>query len=204
MWLCGVQVLQSCADGGGVRLCGAGGGAGLEWCGEEEQGGEVLGEGSRGERSVGRWGSTPLCDVLEPRWLPRGDKIDLLFHGGELLVLELGEGEGDIWVPDVGAVASEEEDVVLEEDIAALVEGNGAVEERSGVLDGDVGDQVDDDEHQDGCKVEGEEAQEHGVLEEGTPGCGDFLASTLGWELVWLLHGGGGGGVLELDCELMA
>ena len=139
----------------------------------------MLGEGSRGERCVGRWGSSPLCDVLEPQWLPRGDKIDPLFHGGELLVLELGEGEGGISVQDVGAVASEE-DVVLEEDIAALVEGNGAVEERSGVLDGDVGAQVDDDEHQGGCKVVGEEAQERGVLEEGTPGCGDFLASTQG------------------------
>ena len=203
MWLCGGEALQSCAGGGGVRLCGAGGGAGLEWCGAEEQGGEVLGEGCRGVRCVGRRGSTPLCDVLEPQWLPRGDKIDPLFHGGELLVLELGEGEGGIWDPDVDAVASEE-DVVLEEDIAALVEGNGAVEERSGVLNGDAGAQVDDDEHQDGCKVVGEEVQEHGVLEEGTLGCGDFLASTQGWELVWLLHGGGGGGVLELDCELMA
>ena len=197
MWLCGGEVLQSCAGGGGVRLCGAGGGAGLVWCGEEEQGGEVLGEGCRGERCVGRWGSTPLCDVLEPQWLPRGDKIDPLFHGGELLVLELGEGEGGIWVQDVGAVALEEDNGVLEEDSAAQVEG-------SGVLDGDAGAQVDDDEHQDGCKVVGEEAQEHGVLEEGTLGCGDFLASTQGWELAWLLHGGGGGGVLELDCELMA
>ena len=197
MWLCGVQVLQSCAGGGGVRLCGAGGGAGLEWCGEEEQGGEVLGEGCRGERCVGRWGSSPLCDVLEARWLPRGDKIDPLFHGGELLVLELGEGEGGIWVQDVGAVALEEDNGVLEEDSAAQVEG-------SGVLDGDAGAQVDDDEHQDGCKVVGEEAQECGVLEEGMLGCGDFLASTQGWELAWLLHGGGGGGVLELDCELMA
>ena len=77
------------------------------------------------------------------------------------------------------------------------------MEEHSGVLDGDAGDQVDDDEHQDGCKVVGEEAQERGVLEEGTLGCGDFLASTQGWELASLLHGGGGG-VLELDCELMA
>ena len=204
MWLCGVEVLQSCADGGGVRLCGAGGGAGLEWCGEEEQGGEVLGEGCRGEHCVGRWGSTPLYDVLEPRWLPRGDKIDPLFHGGELLVLELGEGEGGIWGPDVGAVALEEDNGVLKADSAALEEGNGALEERSGVLDGDAEAQVDDDERQDGCKVVGEEAQEHGVLEEGTLGCGDFLASTRGWELAWLLHGGGGGGVLELDCELMA
>ena len=196
MWLCGVEVLLSCAGGGSVRLCGAGGGAGLEWCGEEEQGGEVLGEGFRGERCGGRWGSSPLYDVLEPLWLPRGDKIDPLFHGGELLVLELGEGEGGIWDQDVGAVASEEEDGVLEEDSAAQVE-------HSGVLDGDAGAQVDDDEHQDGCKVVGEEAQEHGVLEEGTLGCGDFLASTQGWELAWLLHGGGGG-VLELDCELRA
>ena len=157
----------------------------------------MLGEGSRGGHCGGRWGSNPLCDVLEARWLLRGDKIDPLFHGGELLVLELGEGEGGIWVQDVGAVALEEDNGVLEEDSAAQVEG-------SGVLDGDAGAQVDDDEHQDGCKVVGEEAQECGVLEEGMLGCGDFLASTQGWELAWLLHGGGGGGVLELDCELMA
>ena len=104
-----------------------------------------------------------------------------MFHGGELLVLELGEGEAGIWVLGVGAVAVEEDDGVLEEDGAAQVEeGSGTVEERSGVLDGDAGAQVDDDEHQDGCKVVGEEAQEHDVLEEGTLGCGDFLASTQG------------------------
>lgn len=57
MWLCDVVALQWCGGENGlhvVQVCDVRDGVRFGWCGEEEQGVVVLGEGPRGEHCMGR------------------------------------------------------------------------------------------------------------------------------------------------------
>ena len=121
-WLCGVAGLQWCGGESVLDVVQVNDvsddGARFGWCGVEEQGVAVLGEGQREERCTGQLGSSPSLDVLETeRILPVGETYPL-FHGGGLLVWDLGEGdcwgEGN-WILEDGGGA-------LEDSAAALVE----------------------------------------------------------------------------------